>query len=116
MRAAVIGLGVGRSHAEAYAQLDETELVALCDVNPERLRPAAEQYRCRAYGSVDELLADGEVELVSVATPHPSHAELTIRALRAGKHVLCEKPMTIDLGEADRMIAAARESGRTLAT
>jgi UDP-N-acetyl-2-amino-2-deoxyglucuronate dehydrogenase len=114
--AAVIGLGVGRSHAEAYDQLAETELVAVCDTQEARLRPVAEQYRCRAYGSVDELLADRDVELVSVATPHPSHAELAIRALRAGKHVLVEKPMTIDLAEADRMVAAARETGRTLAT
>jgi predicted dehydrogenase len=116
MGAAVIGLGVGRSHAEAYDQLPETDLVAVCDIQEARLRPVAEQYRCRAYGSVDDLLADRDVELVSVATPHPSHAELTIRALRAGKHVLVEKPMTIDLAEADRMLAAARETGRTLAT
>jgi UDP-N-acetyl-2-amino-2-deoxyglucuronate dehydrogenase len=114
--AAVIGLGVGRSHAEAYRTLSSTELVAVCDGNEARLRPVAEQYGCRAYLSVDDLLADREVDLVSVATPHPSHAELTIRCLRAGKHVLVEKPMTIDLAEADRMIAAAREAGRTLAT
>jgi UDP-N-acetyl-2-amino-2-deoxyglucuronate dehydrogenase len=116
MRAAVIGLGVGRSHAEAYHQLPGTELVAVCDANEARLRPVAEQYGCRAYTSVDDLLNDREVELVSVATPHPSHAELAIRCLRAGKHVVVEKPMTIDLAEADRMIAAARAAGRTLAT
>jgi UDP-N-acetyl-2-amino-2-deoxyglucuronate dehydrogenase len=112
--AAVIGLGVGRSHAEAYHQLPETELVAVCDSNEARLEPVAEQYGCRAYSSVDELLADPAVELVSVATPHPSHAELAIRAMLAGKHVLVEKPMTVDLAEADRMIAASNETGRTL--
>jgi UDP-N-acetyl-2-amino-2-deoxyglucuronate dehydrogenase len=116
MKAAVIGLGVGRSHAEAYHTLDSTELLAVCDANEERLWPVAEEYGCRAYTSVDELLNNPEVELVSVATPHPSHAELTIRSLRAGKHVLVEKPMTIDLDEADRMLAAARAAGRTLAT
>src|SRR6476646_3217391 len=105
MKAAVIGLGVGRSHADAYHSLPETELVALCDTNEARLRPAAEQYGCRDYTSVDALLADNEIELVSVATPHPSHAELAIKALRAGKHVVVEKPMTIDLVESDRMIA-----------
>jgi UDP-N-acetyl-2-amino-2-deoxyglucuronate dehydrogenase len=116
MKAAVIGLGVGRSHAEAYHQLPETELVAVCDQNEARLEPVAEQYGCQAYTDVDALLADRDVELVSVATPHPSHAELAIRALRAGKHVLVEKPMTINLAEADRMVAAAQETGRTLAT
>jgi UDP-N-acetyl-2-amino-2-deoxyglucuronate dehydrogenase len=116
MRAAVIGLGVGRAHAEAYHTLPDTELVAVCDASEARLRPVAAQYGCRAYTSVDDLLADREVELVSVATPHPSHAELAIRCLRAGKHVLVEKPMTVDLAEADRMLAVAREVGRTLAT
>ncbi|HEV8634008.1 MAG TPA: Gfo/Idh/MocA family oxidoreductase [Chloroflexota bacterium] len=115
LRGAVVGLGVGRSHAEAYAQLPQTELVAVCDTNEARLRPVAEQYRCRAYASVEDLLADREVELVSVATPHPSHAELSIRAMRAGKHVLVEKPMAVDLAEADRMIRVSRETGRTLA-
>jgi UDP-N-acetyl-2-amino-2-deoxyglucuronate dehydrogenase len=116
MRAAVVGLGVGRAHAEAYHQLPETELVAVCDANEARLEPVAEQYGCRAYTAVDALLADKDVELVSVATPHPSHAELAIRALRAGKHVLVEKPMTVDLADADRMIATAHDTGRTLAT
>jgi predicted dehydrogenase len=116
MKAAVIGLGVGRSHAEAYHTLESTELLAVCDSDEERLLPVAEEYGCRAYTSVDELLSNPDVELVSVATPHPSHAELTIRCLQAGKHVLVEKPMTIDLDEADRMLAAARDAGRTLAT
>lgn len=116
MKAAVIGLGVGRSHAEAYHQLPETELVAVCDANEARLDPVAEQYGCRAFTSVDALLADRAVELVSIATPHPSHSELAIRALRAGKHVLVEKPMTVDLEDADRMSAASVETGRTLAT
>lgn len=84
MKAAVVGLGVGRAHAEAYHQLPETELVAVCDANEARLQPVAEQYGCRAFISFDALLADKDVKLVSVATPHPSHAELAIRALRAG--------------------------------
>ena len=58
MGAAVIGLGVGQSHAEAYDQLAETALVAVCDSQAARLRPVAERYRCRAYGSVDDLLAE----------------------------------------------------------
>lgn len=116
MRAAVVGLGVGRVHADAYHQLAETELVAVCDLNPARLDQVARQYGCRAYASVEALLADKDVELLSVATPHPSHSELAIRALRAGKHVLVEKPMTVDLDAADQMIATAAETDRTLAT
>src|SRR5436190_762949 len=112
--AAVLGLGVGRMHAQAYAQLETTELVAVCDSQEDRLGPVAEQYGCRAYTSLDDLLADKNVQLISVATPHKSHAALAIRCMRAGKHVIVEKPLTVDLDEADQMLAASRETGMTL--
>jgi len=114
--AAVLGLGVGRMHAQAYDQLETTDLAAVCDANEERLAPVAEQYGCRAYTDLDELLADKNVQLISVATPHKSHAALAIRCMRAGKHVIVEKPMTVDLAEANEMIAVSRETGMTLAT
>src|SRR4051812_33054754 len=101
-------------HAQAYDQLDTTELVAVCGSQEARLGPIAEQYGCRAYTSLDELLADDNVQLISVATPHKSHADLAIRCMRAGKHVLVEKPLTVDLAEADRMLSVARETGRTI--
>jgi len=64
-----------------------------------------------AHGSYDELLADPCVEAVYIATPHPSHAEWCLRAARAGKHILCEKPLTMNHAEAVAVAAAARESG-----
>jgi predicted dehydrogenase len=112
---AVIGLGVGREHVRAYAQLPESELVAVCDQNPERLRATGDEYGVSTYAEVADLLRDERVEVVSVATPHPSHAALAIAALSAGRHVIVEKPMTVDLAEADAMIEAARRHGRTLA-
>ncbi len=115
IRAAVIGLGIGRVHAEAYHTLDEADLVAVCDVEDSRLRPVAERYGCRAYNKVEDLLADSDVDLVSVATPHPSHADLAIRAMRAGKHVIVEKPMAVSVAQADEMIAVAQATGRMLA-
>jgi UDP-N-acetyl-2-amino-2-deoxyglucuronate dehydrogenase len=114
--AAVLGLGVGRMHAQAYHQLETADLVAVCDANAERLEPIAEQYGCRPYTDLDEMLADASVELVSVATPHKSHAALAIRCMRAGKHVIVEKPMTVDVAEADEMIRVSRETGRALGT
>ena len=63
------------------------------------------------YGAYEDLLADPAVDVVYVATPHPMHAEWAIKAARAGKHVLCEKPLTVSLGEAETVIDAARESG-----
>ena len=67
-----------------------------------------------AYGSYEALFADEQVDIVYIATPHDSHASLTIAALEAGKHVLCEKPFALNRGEADRMVAAAESSGRFL--
>lgn len=114
--AAVVGLGVGRRHVEAYAQLPESTLVAVCDQNPERLRAVADQYHVDTYTDVSDLLRDDRVEVVSVATPHPAHAAITIAALEAGRHVIVEKPISVELREADAMIACARRHGRTLAT
>jgi predicted dehydrogenase len=112
--AAVIGLGVGQQHVQAYDQLGESELVAVCDQNPERLDAVANTYGVRGYREVSELLRDDRVQVVSVATPHPSHAELAIAVLESGRHVIVEKPMTVDLQQADAMIAAARRTGNTL--
>jgi len=65
----------------------------------------------RRHAGYEDLLADGEVEVVYVSTPHPLHAEWSVRAAEAGKHVLCEKPLALNQGEAAAMIEAARESG-----
>src|SRR5271166_161329 len=81
--AAVVGLGVGREHVRAYAQLPESELVAVCDQNPERLKAVGDEYGVATYTDVADLLRDDRVEVVSVATPHPSHAVLAIAALEA---------------------------------
>lgn len=68
----------------------------------------------RVYRSLDELLADPEVDAVLISTPNYLHAEHAIAALRVGKHVLCEKPMAIDVSQALAMTRAAREAGRLL--
>lgn len=113
--AAVVGLGVGRRHVEAYAQLPESTLVAVCDQSPERLHAVGTEYNVATYSNFADLLRDDRVEVVSVATPHPSHASLAIAALEAGCHVIVEKPMTLSLSEADAMIECARRRERTLA-
>lgn len=68
----------------------------------------------RAYGSYEEMLADPEIDVIYNPLPNHLHAEWTIKALRAGKHVLCEKPLALSLEEVDAMIAASRETGRIL--
>jgi len=69
---------------------------------------------CRAYESLEQVLEDPDVDLVVLATPNGTHADMAIRALRAGKHVVTDKVMTLTLAECDRMIAVARESGKLL--
>ena len=110
-------IGAGRicgAHAAAAQALSETRLVSVSDVAPDRVGAAQERYGCRGHLDYREQLADLEIDAVVVGLPHWLHREVTIAALDAGKHVLLEKPMAMDVAECDAMIAAARSSGRTL--
>ncbi len=115
LRAAVIGLGVGQAHMEAYAALEGVELVAIAGVEDERREELAAKFNVpRHYHDWQDLVADGGIDVVSVAVPTFLHAPMTIAALEAGLHVLSEKPMARDLDEALTMAAAARAAGRVL--
>jgi scyllo-inositol 2-dehydrogenase (NADP+) len=111
-------IGLGRSgwdiHAKALHGRSDFRVAAVADVDPARRDEADARFECRAYGDYRELLADAEVELVVNATQSYMHAPVSIEALRAGKHVLVEKPFALSTAEADAMIAAARETGRVL--
>lgn len=113
VRTGLIGCGnIARTHAAALASLPESDFAACCDTDPARAQALASQHGVpRVYTDVQELLRAGVVDAVCVCTPHPSHGPLVAAAASAGVHVLCEKPLTIDLAEADRMIAAARTAG-----
>ena len=119
-RVAVLGAGIGREHLKAYLALpDRFEVRALVDVDATRARAVlADEAPGAGIGvgtDVDAALADPDVGLVDVCLPPHLHAPVSIRALRAGKHVVCEKPLATSLEEADAMLAAAEASGRTLA-
>jgi predicted dehydrogenase len=114
LRYGVIGAGVvAPSHLEAIAALDEIELVGIAALHRAAAEALARDHHCRAVETADDLLADG-LDVAVICTPHPSHAELTIRALESGAHVLCEKPLAPEVREADAMIAAADRAGRLL--
>jgi len=116
VRYAVIGCGsVGPVHAHAAAECPEAELVAVCDVVPERADRCAEQYGASAYYDHLVMLEQESPAAVSVCTPHCTHADLTCDCLRAGANVLCEKPLAISPDDMDRMLETARSEGRTLA-
>ena len=114
---AIAGLGrAGWSiHANTIEPLpDKYKIVAACDPDAERQRQMRERFSCRAYSEFAAMLKDDQIELVVVAVPSHLHADYSIQAMKAGKHVLVEKPMADSLGEADRMIEVAHETGQLL--
>ena len=101
-------------HIPEYVANPHTEVYGFYDINLARAEELAEKYNGKAYASYEELLADPAIEAVSVCAANHVHAEITVAALKAGKHVLCEKPMAVTLEECEAMVAAARESGKYL--
>lgn len=112
----VIGLGFfGEKHAEVAANLPGVELRAVCTRTDSRRREVKRRLKvAKDYRRYEDLLADPEIEAVSVVTHIDDHLEPTIAALEAGKHVLLEKPMARTPAECDKMLTAARRSGRIL--
>ncbi|MDH3445493.1 MAG: Gfo/Idh/MocA family oxidoreductase [Deltaproteobacteria bacterium] len=111
IRVAVVGNGgiYRLAHGPAWRQIPEAKVIATCDIVKERAEQAsAEMGSEKCFTSMEELLAKDEIDLVDICTPHPSHAELAIQALEAGKHVICEKPMALTVEDAARMMTAAR--------
>jgi predicted dehydrogenase len=107
--------GMGYAHGLACAETEGLRLVAAVDTVPERLKVAAEDFADLAtYDSVDALAADEDVDVAVVATPPVHHAALAEQLLRAGKHVVVEKPMCLSVREADRLVSVAADAGRTL--
>ena len=116
IRIGIVGYGLaGRvMHANLIRRVPDLTIQAVVSNNPARRQQAQNDEVPRIYDSFDALLADGDVDLVVLATPHDTHADLTRRALGAGKHVVVDKPMAITLAEADSMVEAARQAGRML--
>lgn len=116
LKIGVIGCGsiAQHRHLPEYAMNRNVELVAVCDINEARAAEIAETYGVKAYSDYNELIKNAEVDAVSVCTPNYLHAPVSIAALEAGIHVLCEKPMATSREEAEAMIAAAEKSGKKL--
>ncbi len=115
----IIGCGgiANNKHMPSLAKLPNVEMVAFCDVIPERAEAAKAKYGkpdARVYTDYKELLKEAEVEVVHVLTPNKSHADISVDALYAGKHVMCEKPMAKTAADAERMVEAAKATGKKL--
>lgn len=108
----VIGYGgMGTWHTQHALKSDVVNLAGVYDINPEKNK-LAEERGIYAYDSYEAVLADEKVDLITVAIPNDSHKEVVIRALEAGKNVICEKPVSMNLAELDEMIAASEKSGK----
>ncbi|HEY8458461.1 MAG TPA: Gfo/Idh/MocA family oxidoreductase [Actinopolymorphaceae bacterium] len=116
MRFAIIGAGViGRLHAQTIQALKpRAELVAVVDVIPERAQQLAAEHGVDALTSLDEALARSDVDAVTICTPSGMHADAAVPALDAGKHVIVEKPLDINLEAARRVAEAEKRSDRTI--
>ena len=112
VKVGLVGCGfMGTMHANVYRALDGAELVGVWDRKPERAAEFSQKWGCRVCGSYEEMLRDANVDVVDVCLPTDVHAEFSIKACEAGKHVMCEKPMALTVADADRMVAAAKKAG-----
>ena len=115
----IIGCGgiANGKHMPSLSKLPNVRLVAFCDIIPERAEAAKQKYGtedAKTYVDYKQLLADPDIEVVHVLTPNREHAQITVDALYAGKHVMCEKPMAKTAEDAKRMYEAARATGKKL--
>ncbi len=116
MKVAIVGYGgMGGWHADRLLKSDVAELAGIYDIRRERCE-LAESRGIHVYASYRQLLQDEDVELVTVAIPNDAHEDVVIKALNAGKNVICEKPVALSVESLDRMIAAAKANGRIFST
>src|SRR6187402_1012186 len=105
---AIIGCGrISNRHAEQISKVGNVK--AVCDIIPERANILAQQYNATPYYSLEALISgENTIDVVSICTPNGLHAAHAIKALEAGMHVLCEKPLCINVTEGEAMISAAK--------
>jgi len=111
----IVGAGlIADFHASAIRDISDARLVGCCDIVAEKAGALAEKFGCRVFADYRELAASSEIDIVTIATPSGLHAEATIAAAKAGKHVICEKPLDVTLERIDSMIEAHEKAGTKL--
>lgn len=108
----LIGCGrIAKNHLESIKAIPGAKLVAAADEDEKALAKVVEIYECQGYSAYQDMLANPEIDIINICTPSGIHAKIAIDAMKAGKHVLVEKPMAMSLAEVDAMIATAKEFG-----
>ncbi|MFZ3151703.1 MAG: Gfo/Idh/MocA family oxidoreductase [Anaerolineaceae bacterium] len=116
IKVGVIGCGkiAQTRHLPEYANNPDCQIVAVYDLNGDRANEFAARYGAKAYKSFDELIAQKDIDAVSICVANNAHCEMTVKALKAGKNVLCEKPMATTIEECELMVKTAKDTGKFL--
>ena len=116
MNFSIIGCGMIASfHAKAINAMENGTLYAIHGIEEEALKKIGEEYGCKTFLSLEEMLADEQVDIVTIATPSGTHGDLAIQSVKAGKHVICEKPLDVTTEKIDKVIQAAKENNKVVA-
>ena len=111
----IIGCGrIAKRHAEHIKKTSEINLIAVCDIQPDKANDLGDEYSAKIYYSTDALLKNEDLDIVSICSPNGLHAEHSIQSLNAGLHVLCEKPMAISTHDCGEMIKTAEKANKRL--
>ena len=119
VKVGIIGCGgiANGKHMPSLKKIENVQMVAFCDIIEERAEKAAKEFGvegAKVYKDYKELLKDESIEVIHVCTPNRSHSFISIDAMEAGKHVMCEKPMAINYKEAKAMLEASQRTGKKL--
>ena len=113
----LVGIGgMGGVHFNAYKNMEDVRVIAVADVRCDMAREKASDYGAKIYASVDELLANEKPDIIDVCTPSYLHADIAVKALDAGIHVVCEKPMSLNTEDTKRIVEARDRSGKFFMT
>jgi predicted dehydrogenase len=111
----IVGLGMGHERAKIVAKTEGAKLVAVCDLNEERVAKSTAEFGCEGYVDYKKMLRRRDLDVVMVMTPSGTHADFVIQAAKRGKHAITTKPMEVTLKRCDRMIQACGKAGVKLA-
>lgn len=111
LKVAILGAGIGEKHAAGYAKLpDRFKIHTICDLDADRGQPVARQYGAAFCADIDTVLANSDIDIVDVCLPPHLHFDICLKAMDAGKSVICEKPLVSSLAETDQLVVHAKAS------
>ncbi len=115
IKVGLVGYGfMGHMHAQCHVATGKSQITAVADVEQDKRDEAKAKYGCEVYATVEEMLAQADIDMVDICTPTYLHAEHVIAAARSARHILCEKPMALSVAECDKMIDEANATGVSL--